>query len=221
MFVALIYILYYTGLAGAVQNSVMMKGGEAGAKLAFSTVFSNMGGTVLFVFVVISCLGTLNGLMMGCTRGFYSLAARDMGPKPEVYKGIDTNTNMPTNSSILGVLLSGIWLLYFFGANLTPVPWFGPFSFDSSELPIVTLYAMYIPMFIMMMKKEQSLSFFKRYLMPFLAICACIFMVIAAFYAHRKAVLYYLVIFAVIMAIGLMVNSPKAAVSQAKKNFNR
>lgn len=221
MFVALIYILYYTGLAGAVQNSIMMKGGEAGAKLAFSTVFSNMGGTVLFVFVVISCLGTLNGLMMGCTRGFYSLAARDMGPKPEVFKGIDTNTNMPTNSSIIGVLLTGAWLLYFFGAILAPFPWFGPFSFDSSELPIVTLYAMYIPMFIMMMKKEQSLSFFKRYLMPFLAICACIFMVIAAFYAHGMAVGYYLVIFVVIMAIGLMVNSPKAAVAQAKKNLNR
>ena len=41
MFVALIYILYYTGLAGAVENSVLMENGEAGAKLAFSTVFSS------------------------------------------------------------------------------------------------------------------------------------------------------------------------------------
>lgn len=211
MFVALIYIVYYIGLAGAVQNSVMMKGGEVGAKLAFSTIFSNMGGTVLFVFVVISCLGTLNGLMMGCTRGFYSLAARGMGPKPEIFKGIDINTNMPTNSSILGVLLTGAWLLYFYGANLTPVPWFGPFSFDSSELPIVTLYAMYIPIFIMMMKKEQSLSLFKRFFMPSLAISACVFMVIAACYAHRMAVIYYLIVFCVIMAIGMIINSPKIA----------
>ncbi|HZK55119.1 MAG TPA: amino acid permease [Desulfosporosinus sp.] len=209
LFVALIYILYYIGLAGAVNNSVMMKGGEAGAKLAFSTVFSNMGGTVLYVFVVISCLGTLNGLMMGCTRGFYSLAARDMGPQPKVYKNIDINTNMPTNSSILGLLLSGTWLLYFFGANLTSVPWFGPFSFDSSELPIVTIYAMYIPIFIMMMAKEKSLNFFKRFLMPSLAICACVFMVIAACYAHGKAVFFYLIIFSVIMAIGVIINSNK------------
>ncbi|KGK84153.1 amino acid permease [Desulfosporosinus sp. HMP52] len=206
LFVALLYILYYTGLAGAVSNSVMMKGGEAGAKLAFSTVFSNVGGTVLFVFVVISCLGTLNGLMMGCTRGFYSLAARDMGPAPKVLKCIDVNTNMPTNSSILGVLLSAVWLLYFFGANLTPVPWFGPFSFDSSELPIVTIYAMYIPIFIMIMAKEKSLHFVKRFIMPFLAICACVFMVIAAIYAHGKAVLFYLVIFCVIMIFGMIVN---------------
>jgi len=174
MFVALIYILYYTGLAGAVENSVLMENGEAGAKLAFSTVFSQMGGTVLFVFVVISCLGTLNGLMMGCTRGLYSLAARDLGPVPQVFKSIDNSTNMPVNSAIAGVLLCGAWLLYFFGANLVPASWFGPFSFDSSELPIVTLYAMYIPIFIVMMNKEKDLNFFRRYLMPFLAICACI-----------------------------------------------
>ena len=206
MFVALIYILYYTGLAGAVENSVLMENGEAGAKLAFSTLFSNMGGTVLFVFVVISCLGTLNGLMMGCARGLYSLAARDLGPAPQVFKGIEKSTNMPVNSSIIGLLLCGMWLLYFFGANLVPVSWFGPFSFDSSELPIVTLYAMYIPIFIVMMNKEKDLNFFRRYLMPFLAICACIFMVIAACYAHGMAVLYYLIIFAVIMALGLILN---------------
>jgi len=203
LFVALIYILYYTGLAGAVENSVIMKGGEAGAKLAFSTVFTNAGGVVLFVFVVISCLGTLNGLMMGSTRGFYALAARDVGPSPETFKGIDKNTNMPTNSSIMGLLLCGAWLLYFFGANLTPKPWFGPFSFDSSELPIVTLYAMYIPIFIMIMRKETSLSCFKRFVMPSLATFACIFMVVAACYSHGKAVAFYLIIFAVIMALGV------------------
>lgn len=206
LFIALIYIFYYIGLAGAVPNSVVMQGGEIGAKIAFSTLFSKLGGTILFVVVVISCLGTLNGLMMGCTRGFYSLAARNMGPHPQTYQSIDENTNMPANAAILGALLSGMWLLYFYGANLTPVSWFGPFSFDSSELPIVTIYAMYIPIFIMMMKKERSLNTFKRFVMPALAICACLFMVIAAYYAHGQAVFYYLIIFAVIMAIGMVMN---------------
>ena len=205
-FIALIYILYYIGLAGAVPNSVVMQGGETGAKIAFSTLFSNVGGTILFVVVVISCLGTLNGLMMGCTRGFYSLAARNMGIRPDMYQAVDRQTNMPANAAILGGLFSGIWLLYFFGANLVPVSWFGPFSFDSSELPIVTLYAMYIPIFILMMKKERSLNTFRRFIMPALAICACIFMVVAACYAHGQAVIYYLIIFAVIMAIGMIAN---------------
>lgn len=208
-FIVIIYILYYIGLAGTVENSVMMAGGETGAKLAFSKVFSSAGGSILFVFVVISCLGTLNGLMLGCTRGMYSLAARNMGPNSRIFKSIDQTTGMPTNSAIVGLLLSSIWLVYFYGANLT-TPWFGVFSFDSSELPIVTIYALYIPIFVMMMKKEKELGVFKRFVAPSLAICACIFMIIAACYAHGMAVVYYLIVFAVIMAIGWILMNPKS-----------
>ena len=199
--IMLVYILYYIGLAGAVSNEVMMAGGEAGAKLAFETVFSSIGGSLIFVFVIISCLGTLNGLMLGCTRGLYSIAVRGMGPKQEVFKQVDNITNMPTNSSVIGLLFCGIWLLFFYGANLTD-SWFGFFSFDSSELPIVTIYAMYIPIFIMMIKKEKELSIFKRFIMPIVSICGCIFMMIAACFAHRIAVVAYLIVFAVVMIIG-------------------
>ena len=201
--VVIIYVLYYIGLTGGVTNEVMMQGGQAGAKLAFETIFTKAGGTLLFVFVIISCLGTLNGLMLGCTRGMYSLAVRGQGPKPELFKQVDPTTNMPTNSSVLGLFLCGFWLLYFYGANLVETPWFGKFSFDTSELPIVTIYFSYIPIFIAMMIKEKDLGAFKRIIMPFLAICGCIFMVYAAIYSYKMTVFYYLIIFAVIMAIGI------------------
>lgn len=201
--IMLVYILYYIGLAGAVTNKVMMAGGEAGAKLAFQRIFSSVGGSLLFIFVIVSCLGTLNGLMLGCTRGLYSISARGFGPKPKVFSQVDNMTNMPTNSAIFGLLLTAIWLFFFYGANLTK-PWFGFFSFDSSELPIVTLYALYIPIFIMMMKREKDLSFFKRFVMPIIALAGCFFMIIAACFAHKMAVVAYLIIFAIIMFIGAM-----------------
>lgn len=197
-----VYILYYVGLAGAVTNETMMASGEEGARVAFETVFSKGAGTVIFVIVVISCLGTLNGLMLGCTRGMYALAARKEGPRPELFGSIDRITGMPANSAIFGLLLCGFWLVYFYGSNLTETPWFGPFSFDASELPVVTLYAFYIPVFILMMKKEKDLPVFKRFVMPSLALCGCIFMMIAACFAHGKTVIYYLIMFAAVMAIG-------------------
>lgn len=206
--IMIIYILYYIGIAGGVEKAVLMESGQNGAKIAFSNVFSEVGGTVLFVFVVISCLGTLNGLMMGCTRGFYSVAARGVGPCPEVFKQVDEKTNMPTNSSILGIAMCAFWLLYFYGANLTN-PWFGVFCFDTSELPIVTIYAMYIPMFVMFMKKETDLGAFKRFVLPALALAGSLFMVIAAIYAHGMAVFYYLIVFAVIMIIGAFFSKKK------------
>lgn len=199
--IALVYISYYIGLSGTVKNEVLMESGEAGARLAFSNIFGEAGGTIVFVLIIISCLGTLNGLMLACTRGFYALAARNQGPKAEMFSQIDKVTNMPTNAAIFGLLVAGAWLLYFYGANLT-TPWFGVFCFDSSELPIVTLYAGYIPMYIMFMKKEKDLNTFKRYIMPTLSLCGAIFMVIAAVFSHKMAVVWYLVIFSVIMIIG-------------------
>lgn len=208
--VMVVYILYYVGLAGAVTNQTLMEGGQEGAKLAFETVFSSLGGTLIFVFVIISCLGTLNGLMLGCTRGIYSIAARNQGPRPAMYNQIDTATNMPTNSAVLGLLLCAFWLVYFYGANLT-TPWFGFFCFDSSELPIVTIYALYIPIFAVFMKKETTLGVFKRYVMPALAIFGSLFMMFAACFSHGMAVVAYLAIFGAVMLAGVFFSGERQA----------
>ncbi len=202
------YILYYVGLAGGISNEVMMSGGETAAKMAFEKIFSSAGGTILFVFVVISCLGTLNGLMLGCTRGMYSIAARNRGPAPKVFSQIDKTTNMPNNSSVFALILCAFWLLYFYGANLTE-SWFGPVVFDSSELPIVTIYALYIPIFIMIIKKEKELNTFNRFVMPILSILGCIFMMVAAVFSHGIAVAWYLLVFAVIMICGCFFSKGK------------
>jgi APA family basic amino acid/polyamine antiporter len=199
------YILYYIGLAGTVKNEIIMAGGEAGAKLAFQTVFTSIGGNLLFVFVIISCLGTLNGLMLGCTRGIYSLAARGLGPKPKVFSQVDSMTNMPVNSAILGLFLCGIWLFYFYGANLT-ASWFGFFTFDSSELPIVTVYALYVPIFIMFMVKSKGLNFFNRIFMPCLSLAGCVFMIIAAWFAHGMAVVAFLIVFFIVMVFSALIS---------------
>ena len=199
--VVVVYISYYIGLSGAVPSQILMESGQTGVMMAFQKIFGQVGGTLVFVFVIISCLGTLNGLMLGTTRGMYSIASRDRGPFPDLFKQVDSFTNMPTNSAIFGVLISAIWLVYFYGANLTE-SWFGPFSFDSSELPIITLYGAYIPIFLMMMKKGEELNIFKRFIMPGLSVIGCVFMVYAAYIAHGKAVPYYLIIFALIMIIG-------------------
>lgn len=213
------YVLYYIGVAGGASNQVLM---EEGATTAFKNIFGTVGGTVLNICIVISCLGTLNGLMVGATRGMYAISSRNEGPRPEMFNEVDKSTNMVTNSSIWGLFVCSLWLVYFYGANLSS-GWFGYFNFDSSELPIVTIYALYIPIFIVWMVKEKDLGFVKRFLLPILSLAACAFMVFAAVYAHgitpylaaKEAgefsfpVLFYLIIFAVIMLAGAFVRKSK------------
>lgn len=203
------YVAYYIGVSGAVESRVMMESGEAGARLAFVRVFSPAGGVALFVFLIISCLGSLNGLMLGCVRGLYALGARNEGPKPEVFRQVDPIIKMPTNSAVMGVLICSFWLLYLYGADLADVSWFGPFGFDSSELPIISIYIFYIPIFFMIMRKERQWGVFKRFVMPALSICGCVFMLTAAAVSHKSDALFYLLFFALVMLLGALLNRKK------------
>ena len=196
------YILYYVGITGAVGSNILLGSGENGVRIAFSTLFGQTAGTLVFVLIVISCMGTLNGLMLACCRSMYALACRNDGPLPELFKQVDGYTNMPTNSSIIGLALASFWLFYFYGACLGG-GWFGNFSFDSSELPIITVYGMYIPMFIQFMRISTDLKPFSRYVMPLLAIVGSLVMVYAAFTAYGvSTVCHYLIVYVVIMVIG-------------------
>jgi len=198
--VAVVYVVYYIGLSGAIDSATLMANAQSGAKSAFMNVFGQVGGIAIFAFVSISCWGTCNGLMMAVTRGMYDLAADGENEKLAMFRNIDPTTNMPTNSTVFGIFVSGLWLVYFYGANLT-AGWFGPFCFDSSELPIITLYALYIPIYFSLMKRND-LSAFRGKVMPILATLCSLFMVFAAIYSHKWNVLYYLIVFFVIEVIG-------------------
>ncbi len=210
--IMIIYITYFVGIAGGASVDELR---AEGSVAAFRNLFGNVGSTIISAFIVVSCLGTLNGLMLGNTRSLYSLSVRGNGPKPETFAQLDPKTDMPSNAGSLALLFCAAWFFYFYGANLT-APIFGLFSFDSSELPIITIYALYIPIFVMFIVKEGKNNIFKNVIMPILAIICSLFMMFVAVYAHGIAkynaaaangefafpVLFYLIVFAVIMAIG-------------------
>ena len=221
--IAAIYIFYYMGVAGGASVETLM---SAGAPVAFTNVFGKLG-VILTLFVAISCLGTLNGLMIGCTRGMYALAARNKGPKPQLFGQLDPQSNMAPNSAVAGLLVCAAWGLYFYVTQLFGT--FGnfaimkdvmvgnaslahvPFVFDSSEIPIITMYAMYLPIFFCWMKKEKGESVVNRFVLPILATLASCFVVFACVISHKMANLWYLVVFAVIMLVGALFARKKAA----------
>ena len=208
------YVLYYIGLAGATDIKTLI---QEGASAAFVAVFGKGFAVVLNVFVAVSCFGTLNGLALATTRGFYACAMREDTKPFRMFKSLDPHTNIPNNASLVGLIAVAFWLFFFYGANLTS-GWFGVFNFDSSELPIITLYGMYIPIFINFMRKEKEMPAFRRFVLPAIAIAGSVFMIFATVYSHgiqpflkAKAngefafpVLFYLIVFGVIVGAGLL-----------------
>ncbi len=200
-----VYVLYFVGVAGGATNQELI---DHGATIAFTNLFGNVFGNVLNLFVAISCLGTLNGLMLGCSRGAYSLAARNEGPSAHIFKTIDSDTNMATNSSIFGVVVCAVWFLYFFCSNLAGM-WEGFLVFDPTELPILTTYALYIPIFIAWMIKARDESILRRIIVPAVAVIGSAFMIFATILAHGIACIWYLIVFVVVMFIGITLKNPK------------
>ena len=211
-----IYLLYFLGLSGVLKTEDLMASGDV-PKDAFTALFKNeVFGTIVYVFIVISCLGTMNGLMIGCCRGMYSIAVRGEGPAHKMFAQVDNETNMPHNSSIIGVALCMLWMFQWeLGLIRGKLP--AIIGWENDELPIITLYGLYIPIFVVLMIKGKGLNVFQRFIMPFVACVCCGFMVYSAIAAYKIQSLYYLIVFAVITLIGILCYKGRISLAFFKK----
>ncbi len=163
--IVIIYILYFLGIVGMMPTETIMKQGDNTVNMAARTVFGNFGASILTVFIIVSCLGTLNGLILGGSRSFYSLAIRNQGVKPEIFSKLNSKTNIPTNSTIANFVLVCIYLLIWFMNFKGLFP--NKIFIDISELPIALIYGIYIVIYIAYMLKMKDLSCVKRFIIPF------------------------------------------------------
>lgn len=200
-----IYAAYFIGIASVLPTEQIMAAGDNLPKIAFTKLFGGNAvfGTIAYVFIIISCLGTMNGVMIGNCRGLYALAIRNQGPAPKKLSVLHDKWNMPVRSAIIGFAISALWMLQWeFGLIRGKLP--AIIGWENDELPIITLYALYIPIFINIMIKSKDLHPVKRFVFPALSVAACLFMIFSAFYAYKIQAVYYLIVFAIIMLIGLL-----------------
>lgn len=205
-----IYIFYYIGLSGTYPNSEFMENGNSQILAAFSKITGGIGGTILYVFIVISCMGTLNGLCMGTARNFKSIADTKNGPCPELFTKIN-KFNMNTASNVTGFILSILWtvgwLVMLYIGLIGGKTW----AIDISELVIIFVYAMYIPLYLSIIKKRKDLNAFNRFVMPIFAILAACLMLFAAISSHGMfGCLLFLMFSGFVLFIGMLFYKDKA-----------
>ncbi|MBQ9979891.1 MAG: APC family permease [Oscillospiraceae bacterium] len=216
VFCTVIYCLYIFSLSSVGDVGTIIGTwplGETLPKIAFSGVFGNVVGTIVYVFVTISCLGTMNGLIMGSSRGLYAVSCRGMGPKPEFFGDVDKQNNFAIKSAIFGMLCGGFWygwtaILWMHGPDfmggIHNFIWIG---WEPDEISIVNLYAMYIPMFVALMVKSKEFGPVKRFVLPILGIICCVFMVYSCCVGKGyKQVIGYIIFFVIVMFIGWLIN---------------
>ena len=168
--ILLIYVAYFVGISSYLGTDAVLQHGDNAVYVAAENIFkSAMAAKVVLVAVIISVLGTVNGLVLGLIRMPYAMALRKMMPASEKFsKETAKLGGMPVNSALLAYALSVFYLLvhHFITDN-------GIFpSGDISEISISMLYILYIILYIAVIKlykKGEIKSSVTGIVMPILA----------------------------------------------------
>lgn len=222
IFVVIIYVLYIFAMSSVGSVDAILATwplGQALPAIAAKPIFGPVVSKIFELCIVVSCLGTMNGLIMSNCRSQYSIASRGMGPMADWFGHLDPMSDFPVKSALFGMLFGGFWyawdaVMYWNGPDFMDVTHHNMFfGFEPDEVCIVNLYAMYIPMFIAIMIKCKDLNIYKRYILPVLGLICCGFMIFCCVKGWGVlACLGYLTFFVVFMLIGRIFMHPENAI---------
>lgn len=198
LLVFLVYVFYFLGIASVLPTSEIIAQGDNAVSLATNQLFGPTASTILTVFVIVSCLGTLNGLVLSCMRIPYSLAIRNQGPLPKWLSQVNPKTHMPTYSALFACAMSfGYVALWYCSINET----FGRYI-GLDEIPIVMIYGLYIFLYVWYMREFKDLGFVKRFVLP---ICATFGSLIILYGGiTNPSIGFYLIVSVAVLLLGLL-----------------
>lgn len=208
--VFVVYVIYFLGIAGVLPTSDIVAQGDNAVAIASTQLFGSTASTVLTVFVVVSCLGTLNGLVLSSMRIPFSLAIRGQGPLPKLMQKVSKKTGMPVNSARFAGALAFTYLaLWFASINET----FGSYI-GLDEIPIVMIYGLYIFLYVWYMRTFTDLGLVKRFVIPLCAIFGALIILYGGM--TNPSIGLYLLVSLSVLLLGLVFYRKEQGVSQSE-----
>ena len=169
LIVLAIYTLYFVGITSYLGVDQVMALGDAHVSVAASALLGNTFAKMIVVFVIISVMGTVNGLVTGYMRMPYSLALRKgMFLLEAQLKKVDEKLDIPVYSAIFAFVVCTIWMvIHYLCTRFNILP-----NSDVSEIAISMAYMLYIVLYYQvyqLYRRKEIKSFFKGVICPLLA----------------------------------------------------
>ena len=192
--VMVIYISYYMGIVFRMSGDEIIQLKDTYITEFSRKIASDSGALLMQLFIIISVLGTSNGLLLATIRVPYQFANLEKSKKFLNLNAIEPKTKMPVNSAFLGL---GIIVFYLFIYYITNThPYFTAKNFDLSAIPIVFIYlvngALFIGLFQLFKKNVFSGN---RFFKPVMAVIAILGITVVLFGTATapNGILYFLV----------------------------
>jgi APA family basic amino acid/polyamine antiporter len=191
-----VYITYFLGISGTLATGTIVAEGNNAISMAANSLFGSTASVILTAFVVVSCLGTLNGLVISSIRTLFSLAIRNHGPAPKLLGKVNTKSDMPPYTTIYAFLVTIIYGVIWYGSLNN---WFGRYI-ALDEIPIVLIYGLYIFLYVWYMKKFTDLNKWRRFGIPTFAILGSLIIVYGGI--SNPSIGMYLIISVALILLG-------------------
>ncbi len=193
--ILILYLLYFLGITFLLGPEQIMQLKDGAFEVAASRLFGPFGAKILLTAVVISVVGTLNGLILGSCRTPYALAIRKEIPYYEKISSLHEKFKISIPSHLISLGFALIWLsIHYMSMH---VPKVMELQLDVSGLPIVLMYIFYFLLYvgvILYARKGKIKSRIFGYVCPVLA-CLGAFVVIYGGLTSANGKMYLLVSF--------------------------
>lgn len=198
--ILVVYIAYFYGINKILGSQNIMQQGDNSIFEAVKIVMNSTIGNFFLIFLIISMLGALNGLIMAGIRMPQSLAEKNFLKKPALAK-IDPKVQMSKYSSKYYMYLLLFWtLIHYIITKLDLLK-----GRDISEISIVFSYILYSILYFTVIKlanKNIIKNNILNKLIPALSILVVLFLVFASINTSPYYVSGFMIFSALITYLG-------------------
>lgn len=179
LFILAIYLLYFVGISMYVGPETVMSLGDAHVDAAAMKLLGPVGAKVILIFVIISVMGTVNGLIMGLLRLPYSLSLRGMFPYSEKVSQTRDGLGFSLSGALVAFILCVLWMIvHYFTQSYNILA-----NSDVSEIAITINYLLYIILYLKVFQmgcRGEIKSFWRGKINPLLATCGSLMILVGS-----------------------------------------
>ncbi len=178
IFVLIAYLMYFVGVSMYIGPEQVLALKDAAVDLMATSVFGAWGAKIVLVLIIVSVMGTVNGILMGLIRLPYSLALRDMLPGSAKLRRLNEKTSMPVASAVLVAVVCAVWWgIHYLTMKFGLLP-----NSDVSEISIVMNNFFLIVLYLQVLRlwrKGEIKGIWSGVIVPVLACVGAVFILVA------------------------------------------
>lgn len=169
LIILFLYVAYFIAISTYLGSATVLEAGNNAVYIMAEQFLGTTFSKLVLVFVIISVMGTVNGIVLGGIRLPFGLALRGSAmPAANWLSKVNDRFNMPVNSAIFMYGMSMLWgIIHYITTSRGLLG-----GSDVSEIAICASYLLYIAFYwkvFKMWRAGEIKSFFRGVVCPILA----------------------------------------------------